>query len=148
MISIKEHVAGHRRSLRAATLVIVLFLCTGIAWLLVAYKSSDSKAAATILSEIRAGGLRKYLSSTRSETCHITVDADGRPLGWKVAYTQPGKNGGYSGGAIMSFNMPDGSAEIAVSRWELDKNATAGRYMSHVFVRDALPQEIDTTEII
>ena len=146
MSSLKEHVARHRRSLRAATLLGVLLLCVAIAWLLVDYKSADAIEGAAILAEIQRKGLSQYLPDSGSEDYYL-ITTGGQPIGWKFVYTKLEENGGYGGGCIMLQNTGPDSVEISASRWQLNKNASAGKYISHVFLKDALPKEIYTTEI-
>lgn len=146
MGSIKEHVVRHRQSLRAATLLGVLLLCVGVAWLLVVYKSADALEGARIINEIQRKGIGAYLSAEGSENYYLITDG-GQPLGWKFVYTKPLQNGEYAGGCIMLQNTGPDSVEISGSVWKLNANASEGEYTSHIFIRDAMPQEVYITRI-
>lgn len=128
-------------------MLLVMLLCIFVARLIVDHKSADAVEGAAVLAEIQRKGLHAYLPAARCEDFYI-ITAGSEPTGWKFIYVQPNKNGGYEGGCVMLRQAAPDSTEISVSRWELDKNAAAGKYFSQVFIKGALPQEIYTTEIV
>ncbi len=101
--------SGARRVVLSITMLVILLLLTGAAWL---------------ITRTRSG-------SRPGEQWYLVLSGSEESLGWKAAArssTQQGSNG-YD---VLNPVRGDGSEGIEWSQWRLNKDATQGLYFSYV----------------
>ena len=119
-----------RRSLLALTMLVVLLLSTGAAWLLTRSAGTRANAAAEIIQAIRDKGLASYWGGDE-RTEWMLVYANEKVIGWRVQQQRRAEEG-YTGGEVQVAVQGGHVAAQAMSNWQLSDDARTGTYLSNL----------------